>query len=290
MFETLFEKLNDEELLVTCKSQVLIEKSATAKVLDVLIEIDHRRLWIKEGFSSMHDFCIRYLGYSESEANRRIQAARLTQKVEEVKPLLAQGELSLTNLSLLAPVLNEDNAKEILPKVTHKSSRDVEKIINEHFPERKKKKEYFEAEIDEELKGLLEEAKKLAGEKNATLLLKKVLKAYVRPKTAKRTRPENSKAKHTRQVPTQVAREVKKMAEYHCKIFQGEYISDKGVRCNQTAKLEVDHVRPYAFGGSSRDLKNLRCLCKVHNLYFARQYFPKARRLGQIGISRRIDS
>ena len=147
MFETLFETLNDEELLVTCKSQVLIEKSATAKVLDVLIEIDHRRLWIKEGFSSMHDFCIRYLGYSESEANRRIQAARLTQKVEEVKPLLAQGELSLTNLSLLAPVLTQDNAKEILPKVTHKPSRDVEKIINEYFPERKKKKEYFEAEM-----------------------------------------------------------------------------------------------------------------------------------------------
>ena len=281
MFETLFEKLNDEELLVTCKSQVLIEKSATAKVLDVLIEIDHRRLWIKEGFSSMHDFCIRYLGYSESEANRRIQAARLTQKVEEVKPLLAQGELSLTNLSLLASVLTQDNAKEILPKVANKPSRDVEKIINEYFPERKKKKEYFEAEIDEELKGLLEEAKKLAGEKNATLLLKKVLKAYVRPKTAKRKRPEESKAKHTRQVPMPISREVKKMAEYQC-----EYVSDKGVRCNQTAKLEVDHVRPYAFGGSSRDLENLRCLCKVHNLYFARQYFPKARRLGQIGISR----
>ena len=97
----MFETLNDEELLVTCKSQVLIEKSATAKVLDVLIEIDHRRLWIKEGFSSMHDFCIRYLGYSESEANRRIQAARLTQKVEEVKPLLAQGELSSSEIRLL---------------------------------------------------------------------------------------------------------------------------------------------------------------------------------------------
>ncbi|MFM8313633.1 MAG: HNH endonuclease [Deltaproteobacteria bacterium] len=263
----MFEKIQDEELLISCKQQVLIEKSATAKVLEYLTEIDRRKLWIKEGYASMYDFCIRYLGYSEGEANRRIQAARLSQRVEEVKPLLEQGEVSLTSLTLLAPVLTQENAKELLPKVMGKSSREVEALIEEYFPERAAKKELFEVEIDDEIKTLLEEARKLASEKDNGLLLKKVLKAYIREKRAR-----NIASKHTRRVATSTAKEVKRKSGYRC-----EYVSAKGIRCSQTAHLEVDHVRPYAFGGSSKDIENLRCFCKVHNLYLARHYFPKSR-------------
>src|SRR5581483_1365612 len=112
----MFENISDEKLMLTCKEEVRAEKRATARVLEYLSEIDFRKLWVKEGYSGLHDFCIRYLGYSEGEANRRIQAARLSQRIEEVKPLLEKGELSLTNMSLLSPHLNKDNAKEILPK------------------------------------------------------------------------------------------------------------------------------------------------------------------------------
>jgi hypothetical protein len=133
----MFQMVQDEKLLKDCNTQVIIEKSSTAKVLEYLIEIDNRKLWIKEGYASMYDFCIRYLGYSEREANRRIQAARLSQRIEVVKPLLEKGEISLT----------------------------------------------------EEIKALLEEARKLASEKNNTLLLKKVLKALVKPKPIKRLEP-----------------------------------------------------------------------------------------------------
>jgi len=267
----MFEMIQDEQLLSDCKKQVLEEKSATAKVLEYLIEIDNRKLWIKEGYASMYDFCIRYLGYSEGEANRRIQAARLSQRVEAVKPLLEKGEISLTNLTLLSPVLTPENANEILPKVIGQPSRKVEAILQEHFPERAAKKEFFEVEIDEELKDLLIEARKRASEKDNSLLLKKVLKAFVKPKPT--TRPRSSHVKHTRRVPAPTAREVKLKAGYQC-----EYVSPSGLRCSQTAHLEVDHVRPYAFGGSSKDIENLRVLCKVHNLYMARLYFPKARR------------
>jgi len=267
----MFEMIQDEQLLSDCKKQVLEEKSATAKVLEYLIEIDNRKLWIKEGYASMYDFCIRCLGYSEGEANRRIQAARLSQRVEAVKPLLEKGEISLTNLTLLSPVLTLDNAKELLPKIIGQPSRKVEAILQEHFPERAAKKEFFEVEIDEELKDLLIEARKRASEKDNSLLLKKVLKAFVKPKPT--TRPRSSHAKHTRRVPAPTAREVKLKAGYQC-----EYVSPSGNRCSQTAHLEVDHVRPYAFGGSSKEIENLRVLCKVHNLYMARLYFPKARR------------
>ncbi|MFM8315860.1 MAG: HNH endonuclease, partial [Deltaproteobacteria bacterium] len=215
---------------------------------------------------SLYDFCLRYLGYSEGEANRRIQAARLSQRVEEVKPLLEQGELSLTSLTLLSPVLTQENAKVLLPKVLGKPIREVEKVIHDHFPERALKKETLEVELDEELKTLLEAAKLMASEKNPTLLLKKILKTYLREK-----RPRRTVSLHTRRVPASTATKVKAESGYQC-----EYRSPKGIRCSQTAHLEVDHIRPYAMGGSSRDISNLRTLCKVHNLYFARQYFPKS--------------
>ena len=171
----MLKNIQDEELLLSCREQVLIEKSATAKVL----------------------------------------AARLSLRIEEVQPLLEQGEISLTSLTLLSPVLNQENAKEILPKVLGKSSREVEVVIK------------------------------------------------------------------TRRVAVPTAREVKKKAGFRC-----EFVSLKGIRCSQTAHLEIDHIRPWALGGSSKDIQNLRYLCKVHNLFFAEQYFPAIGKLGESQKSR----
>ena len=198
----MFENLSDQSVMTGIKTAVETEKKSTARVLEYLAVVDKRRLWVKEGYSSLFDFCVRYLKYSEGESYRRIQAARLTSRVEEVKPLLESGTLSLTAMSLLSPYLTEENAKEILPKVVNTPTRDVEKVINEHFPQAKKRKETITIELTDELKALLEQAKRLASEKDPTQLMTKVLKSYVRER-----RPRKSKVKrHTRyvQVPESV--------------------------------------------------------------------------------------
>lgn len=263
--------LLDEKLLIRCKEQVLLEKTATSKVLDYLNEIDRRRLWVKEGYASLLDFCVRYLSYSEGEAYRRIQAARLTQRVKTVKPLLEKAQVSLTSLTLLSPVLTLENASTILPEVIGKPTREVEKVIRRHFPERALKKETFEVELDEELRALLEKAQQIASETNPRLLLKKVLRNFVRERKFRKVTEGKIKTPHTRRVAAATAAKVKAQAGYQC-----EYRSPAGVRCSQTAHLEIDHIRPYAMGGSSKDPSNLRTLCKVHNLYFAGLYFPKS--------------
>jgi hypothetical protein len=261
----MFEGVKDEILLKDCKEAVGKEKKATARVLEYLSEIDSRRLWASEGYSSLFDFCIRFLGYSEAETCRRTQAARLSSRIEEVKPLLEEGTLSLTSMSLLSKHLTKENAKEILPQVVNLSTRQVEKVIEHHFPE-SKKKDVFKADLDEELMSLLDKARKRSGEKDSTSLLRKVLRAYTREKA---TRVRSVK-RHTRYVQVPLAREVKRQAGYQC-----SYKSKSGVRCNQTAHLQTDHVRPWAKGGSSRDIDNLRCLCRAHNLMLAKRDFPK---------------
>ena len=182
----MFDKIQDETLLVDCKSAVVAEKQSTARVLEYLAEIDKRRLWLKEGYSSLYDFCLRYLNYSEGETHRRIQACRLSSKVEQVKPLLESGAVSLTSLSLLSPVLTKENAMEILPKITHQPTRQVEKVIREHFPEVKWKPEVLKVELGEELI-LWDEAKLLASEKDSAQLLKRVLRDFLRERKTRST-------------------------------------------------------------------------------------------------------
>jgi len=47
------------------------------------------------------------------------------------------------------------------------------------------------------------------------------------------------------------------------------YESEAGVRCDERAMLEVDHIEPRAVGGSS-DVSNLRILCQAHNQWQAK--------------------
>jgi len=54
--------------------------------------------------------------------------------------------------------------------------------------------------------------------------------------------------------------------------YQCEYTGAGGVRCTARVGLEIDHIEPYAKGGSSGE-ENLRVLCRAHNLFSAsREY------------------
>jgi hypothetical protein len=51
---------------------------------------------------------------------------------------------------------------------------------------------------------------------------------------------------------------------------QCTYHDPHGNRCPATARLELDHVKPRAHGGSD-DAENLRVTCRAHNLMYAEQ-------------------
>ena len=54
------------------------------------------------------------------------------------------------------------------------------------------------------------------------------------------------------------------------------YRSSDGRVCGARARLQIDHVVPRARGGSSDDARNLRLLCRAHNLLEARRVFGDA--------------
>jgi 5-methylcytosine-specific restriction endonuclease McrA len=95
--------------------------------------VDARKLYRDQGFSSMFDYCVRSLHMSESEADLRIKAARIGREYPSALEMLARGELHMTALRVLAPVLTASNT-HLLKEACFKSKLEVKELIAKHFP------------------------------------------------------------------------------------------------------------------------------------------------------------
>ncbi len=71
-----FRPLSDQNLIRDLKHLVRTERSITLRIIHLLIEVERRQLYLELGYSSMHDFASRGLGYSDSASFRRIKTAR----------------------------------------------------------------------------------------------------------------------------------------------------------------------------------------------------------------------
>ncbi len=72
-----------------------------------------------------------------------------------------------------------------------------------------------------------------------------------------------------RRPPATVQREVWKRDGGQC-----SFKDHDGRRCSARRRLQIDHIKPWALGGSSKEVHNLRLLCQAHNLLAAERYFP----------------
>jgi hypothetical protein len=126
--------LSDNELLSRVKELAARERAVTLEILLHLIEVERRRLHVGLGYASMFDYCTRQLRYSSSAASRRIQAARCIRDYPEVYGLLQRNEVNLVTISLVASILTESNAKDVLAKIRGKTQREVEEIASAYRP------------------------------------------------------------------------------------------------------------------------------------------------------------
>ena len=130
---------------------------------------------------------------------------------------------------------------------------------------------------------LLKEAKELNGFVSKAEILKKTLKEFVAKKKVgpKKTteiikakeddpskRKEVVKAK-TRYIPKAVVKEIRKRDQLQC-----SFVTKDGKRCNEKHCLQMDHIKPFALGGSN-EASNLRLLCPAHNQLLAEKTFGR---------------
>jgi len=134
-------KLSDQELLGKTKQLVKQESELLINILELLREVERRRLYSELGYKSLFEYAVKELKYSEGQSGRRIQALRLVKEIPEVENKIETGKLSLSNIcraqsffrqskkDINTPSLKKQDKIEILKKLENKSSRAGEKVL-----------------------------------------------------------------------------------------------------------------------------------------------------------------
>ncbi len=248
--------LTDKILIYDTKKLVSSEREVTVKVLHHLKEIDRRKLYSDLGFSSLYDYCVRELGYSEGSAHRRISSCRLLDEIPSISAKIESGNLNLMIVSDLAQFFKEESISDtprkeaILKEVEGLSRRECElKLmqLSDNPIERKhclwvkdsvmeRLKEY------RNLKGTHESWEDIISD-TASIAIADLEKTKFRLVK----NPRQTKNTESRTPTSSVKREV--------------YQRDKKcVKCGGTFNLQFDHKQPYSLGGKSTS-ENIRLLC-----------------------------
>ena len=139
-------KLSDADLLDQTKNLAAQERALTTEVLWHLKEVSDRRLYSARGFSSIFEYAVKELHYSEPSAGRRIAAMRLLVELPEVAPAIENGSLNLTSLSTAQSFFRREETeqgkkytttekREVLTAMANKSKLECEKLLATISPE-----------------------------------------------------------------------------------------------------------------------------------------------------------
>lgn len=286
--------LTDQVLLKNTASLVKRERELLTEVLWHLREIDRRRLFCDFGCGSLYQYAVKCLAYSEDQAYRRINAARLLEAVPEIEEKINAGELSLSHLSMAQSFFRAEEGQgkeqklEVLRQLESKPTREAQKIVlalssapqEIKHPEKQKQVTSELSELnflaDEDLLGKIKQLKGLLAHSHANMSLSELvnylcdmgLEKLAGPGSRKNTakRPAMSKVDKAELVAPKVGLDAKKRNK-------GAYISIKTRRevwCKANGKcenygsvhaLEMDHRIPVCRNDGSEP-QNLRLLCR----------------------------
>ena len=264
--------ISNEDLTNRLTKLVQTERKITHLILECINEIEIRKIHLKEGYASLFDYLTRKVGYTPPSAQRRIDGAMLLRQIPEMSASIENGEIHLSQVSLLQKTIREvekqQNRKvstlekrEVLSQLNSKNTQQTEVILAQQFQidiprvQTQIKNHHDESQsitihLTKEEVEILEQAKRLLSNKTKTHSLKDAL-LYLANKEI-----EKSKNKMIH-------------AEATC-----NYQDPKtGTKCTTNHFLEKDHIQPRWAGGSD-DKSNLQVLCSSHNkLRYQQQSF-----------------
>ncbi len=125
--------------LLQMDSSVRNYKRALGVLLKDVIQADRKRVYLKEGYSSLFSFMTRYYELSEAVTSDFIRVGRLAQKIPEVATAVEKQKVSISKLRKVAPVMTRENALEWIQKAKTQSARELEKQVAELRPEATRK-------------------------------------------------------------------------------------------------------------------------------------------------------
>lgn len=278
------------------------EHACTVEVIEQLVVCYRERAYLEHGCSSIFDFLVEELNYSNAAASRRYRAMKVARRFPQVLDMLRDHRVSLCTLAQAEGLLNEvSDPEELLDRISGKSRREVEKIVAHERPVPRKPRESVkpvavkspedplfaapsepvesrvsvrttlkEADFED-----LERARAIISRKKPGATVEDVLveltRFYLKQKAPKERAKKERKAPRTsRHIPRPIRDEVMLRDGQRCTSF-----GKNGRRCTARNNLQIDHIKPYALGGT-HEPENLRVLCAAHNRHEARKIFGDA--------------
>ncbi len=132
--ERKLQMISDDELLRRLCDLLRQSRRIESELVAHIGEVDERRLYAREGSSSLFHYCVEILHFSEAEAYLRIAAARASRIHPMLLTMLADGRLHLSGVAKIAPHLTDANRETLLARAAHKSKRQIEELIAELSP------------------------------------------------------------------------------------------------------------------------------------------------------------
>ena len=130
-----FDQISDADLLASTRRLVGRSNQLLANLLAHLAEVEARGIHRLRACSSLYMYCVYELRFSEDAAFRRARAARVARKFPVIFQQVADGELHLTAIVMLAPQLTEGNHRELLALAKHRTKREVLRLVRTLAPE-----------------------------------------------------------------------------------------------------------------------------------------------------------
>ena len=288
-----YQNLTDKALLSETNLAAIHEKEATLALLEYLVEIDCSKAYAIRSYSSLFEYIVKELKYSESQASERVNAARLLRQAPGVKDHLESGKLTLTSAAQIqrfiqtekkvtGTTIKESQTQVVINECLGQSKREVEKTLLRHTSENaqifmKEKMRViasdrveikFSISLNTEQK--LNRVKELIGANSLESIFDQALETLIHQEEKKRgknkiptppaAQPKQSVANNPRYIPVSFKRVLYTRSKGQC-----EYLDEMtSARCTSKYRLQVDHVTPLARGGTTA-IENLRHLCPNHN-------------------------
>jgi hypothetical protein len=305
--------LSDSELLAKTHDCVREERRAVTELLWHLREVESRRLFAARGFSSLFEYTVKELGYSEGAAYRRVNAMRALKDVPQFEQALSEGRLSLSTLSSVQNHCRVEKASvevkaDLVEQVLGKSQRETDHLLATLAPQTfiKEKTRPLDNELTElrialtkDQMAVLEKARAKFSHraKNWAELLEILASDAVKdPKPRKLVVAKFESKVAAKVTPTVAAKGAATVAATHSptsaqklrsryipRAIKRDHFARSGHRCEfvdptSTRRCEATHFLELDHVkplalGGTTTRENLRVLCRTHNQWHAFQSF-----------------
>jgi hypothetical protein len=252
------------------KSFAQREREILAGLIPELREMELCHGYLEFKCTSLFEYLMKEVGYSEGSAQRRIDAARLLSVLPDLPEKLESGAIKLNQISMVRKAsrqvkrsLTPEETRDLFAQLEKQNQRESEKMVAQAFELevlRKSKRVVqsdgsvrYELTISAELDAEIQKAQEL----HSHSLKSKDLVEYLEFLTAKELKmKKNSPSTATVAVTPKLRREI---IQEQC-----AHVYEDGTQCANRWQMQVDHKKSKWKGGTN-ERENLQPLCAQHN-------------------------